>query len=155
MTKPLEVLSEPVFHGYGFVATVLAARSRGRHVLGADLMSARLVDLEPHWILLPNWSPQSPGFYIGVSFLCPCPKCMTNACVTCGHKPEARRLAVNFWPPVDTAGLLGKMFDLPDSYKQAHQRTGDTFETLSLLPSVGFEKIGHWHGTINQGVLTP
>lgn len=108
----------------------------------------KLIDLSPHWIGLSNWASPSK-FYVGVSFLCP--HCPIDAPK---HGPERRRrLAVNFWPPIDPDGLLGRVFDLPNN--GGHARTGDTFETLSLHPSVGFEMIGHWHGWLHDGVCHP
>jgi hypothetical protein len=32
------------------------------------------------------------------------------------------------------------------------QRTGETFETLTLTPSVDCSAWGHWHGFITNGV---
>lgn len=104
----------------------------------------KLTGLKPKWIELNNWASESK-FYVGVSFLCP--HCPADA-------PEhgenrRRRPAVNFWPPIDPDCLLGRIFDLP--HNGGHARTGDTFETLTLTPSVGFESIGHWHGHITNG----
>jgi hypothetical protein len=31
---------------------------------------------------------------------------------------------------------------------------GDTFETLSLFPSINVEDEGHWHGFISNGEVT-
>ena len=57
-----------------------------------------------------------------------------------------------FWPPVDPEGLLGTVFELPDN--KGHRRaSGDTFDTLTLVPSIGFENIGHWHGDITNGEI--
>lgn len=111
----------------------------------------RLTELSPKWVWLPQWSKQSPTFYVGVSFNCPCGPCNASACPTCGHRPDPKRLAVMFWPPIDPECLLGKMFELADN--NGHRRTGDSFETLTLTPSVGFDSIGHWHGCITDGEI--
>lgn len=107
----------------------------------------RLSELSPHWVGLNNWASPSI-FRVGISFLCP----------HCDSKlPEhgetrRRRLAVKFWPPIDPDGLLGKMFDLPN--EGYHRRiSGDTFENLTLEPSIGFDSIGHWHGRITNGEI--
>jgi hypothetical protein len=107
----------------------------------------RLIDLRPKWIEPMQWSDQSPPFYIGVSFLCP--HCDHSDCPTCGHV-RGKRLAVSFWPPIDPQGIEGKITEIP--HDGFHRRvSGDTFETLSLAPSVGLDP--HWHGYITNGVL--
>lgn len=110
----------------------------------------RLSELSPRWIGLQNWASKD-NFYVGISFLCP--HCQPKACPTCGHLPEHKRLAVNFWPPIDPANLMGNLFQIPPN--GGHARTGDTFETITLTPSIGFDSIGHWHGNITNGECVP
>lgn len=108
----------------------------------------RLIDCKPHWVTLANWSVPEP-FYIGVSFLCPhCPVELPE------HGAERRRrLAVAFWPPIDPANWLARMSAEPKP-PGAHQRvSGDTFDTLTIEPSIGFDNIGHWHGRITAGAM--
>lgn len=96
----------------------------------------RLTELKPKWVTLNGWASEYP-FYVGVSFLCP--------------TDRERRLAVHFWPPIDPKGLLGTMFTLP--YNGGHRRTaGETFDTLTLTPSVGLDPF--WHGHISDGAVT-
>ncbi len=96
-----------------------------------------LLDFNPHWIGLNTIA--KIDFYFGVSFDCP-------------HCRE-KRLAVKFWPPIDPDGLLETM--TPISHDGFHQRvSGDTFETLTIAPSIGFEGIGHWHGHITNGEVS-
>jgi hypothetical protein len=117
------------------------------------MTDTRLIDLHPRWVGLPQWAANSP-FYVGVSFDCPCPKCQSGRCKTCGHTPSPKRLAVQFWPPIDPDALLGRIFELPDN--GGHRRAGgESFDTLTFSPSVGFDGIGHWHGHITKGGLTP
>jgi len=105
----------------------------------------RLIDCKPRWITLQNWAVQEP-FYIGVSFLCPhCPESAPEF-----GENRRRRLAVSFWPPIDPANWLSRMNPPPAI---GHKRTGDTFDTLTLEPSVGFDGIGHWHGHIINGEM--
>jgi hypothetical protein len=61
-----------------------------------------------------------------------CPHCRTE------------RLAVWLANPID---------GLPPTDDAIHlwDRTGDTFETLTLSPSVDASKLGHWHGVIENG----
>ena len=110
----------------------------------------KLSELSPKWIELQNWS-SSARYYIGVSFFCP--HCSPDA-------PESgpnrrRRLAVRFYPHVDLDDVA-KTFACPIPFNGEHTRvSGETFDTLTLNPSVGFESIGHWHGNIFNGHCTP
>lgn len=113
----------------------------------------RLTELDPRWIQPSQWSAQSPPYFVGVSFLCPCAKCTAAACPTCGHKPEAKRLAVMFWPHIDPQNAVGQ-FGFVFTDKGEHRRTGDTFDTLTLTPSVGFDSTGHFHGHIANGEVS-
>jgi hypothetical protein len=109
----------------------------------------RLVELKPHWIGLNGWAAPEP-FYIGLSFLCPhCPADLPEHGQT-----RRRRLAVSFWPPIDP-GNWAKRFAVPFvPTSAAHRRiSGETFDTLTLEPSIGFESIGHWHGRITNGAI--
>lgn len=92
----------------------------------------KLTDLDPRWFVLERGGPR-----VGVSFLCP--HC------------RRERLAVAF----HHAGH--ELID--DSYIRAHApqtqhiwaMTGDSFENMSLSPSVDASKSGHWHGFITNG----
>lgn len=92
----------------------------------------RLTELTPRWTVPVRFSVSLPT---GVSFLCPC--CMS------------RRLSVSFINPIDPQGLLSQTNWQPVG--MAWERTGETFETLSLLPSVDYSQSGHWHGHIING----
>ena len=109
----------------------------------------RLSELEPKWIRPLNWADPNP-FYIGVSFMCP--HCSKDAPE---HGPERRRrLAVKFYPPVDPTSAEAKFgFKWPDLGEHRRQ-SGETFDTLTLTPSVGFDSIGHWHGNITNGEMS-
>lgn len=102
----------------------------------------RLTERSPHWMYPANFVEPDPlwkgevtwtPFYTGVSFLCP----------HCGS-----RIGVSFKPPIDPKGYASK-FPLPD--KDWHTRTGETFETLTLTPSLRIE--GHLHCSIVNGNL--
>ncbi len=71
----------------------------------------------------------------GVSFLCP----------KCGD----HRIWVFVDPPFDPGPAVGKPW----------KRTGDTFETLTLTPSIVARRPGQtaecWHGFITNGQATP
>ena len=107
----------------------------------------RLVDRAPHWISLQGWASDDP-FICGVSFLCP--HCPIEKCPTCGTV-KGRRIAVSFWPPIDPAKWLSRIVE-PQHEKYHTRVSGDTFETLTLEPSINIE--GHWHGRIAAGALS-
>lgn len=72
---------------------------------------------------------------MGVSFCCP--HCKTTY------------LGVWFMNPLD-----GGLPAAPDCEPLSRwQRTGDTFDTLSLTPSVDASQDGHWHGWIIHGEI--
>jgi hypothetical protein len=109
----------------------------------------KLIEMKPKWVQPLNWADQAPPFYIGLSFLCP--HCTHAACPTCGQM-RGKRMAVHFWPPVDPQGAMGKLFEWPKPTVRTHERvSGDTFDTLTIEPSIGFEVDGHWHGRITNG----
>lgn len=93
----------------------------------------KLTELEPHWIGI--YGEDSAGNHIakrtklGVTFRCPDAGC-------------DQRLGVLFANPPD---------GLPSLPGRAWQRTGDTFDTLTLTPSVDVSACGHWHGFITNG----
>lgn len=106
-----------------------------------------LIDCKPRWITLVGWSAPEP-FYIGVSFLCPhCPPDAPE------HGPHRRqRLVSLFWPPIDPGNWLPRILTPQNQKTHAHTRvSGETFATLTLTPSIGYESIGHWHGHITNG----
>lgn len=108
----------------------------------------KLIDLAPHWIGLNQWAVTDP-FYIGVSFLCP--HCAPLDLPEHGPK-RGRRLAVSFWPPIDPANWKDRI-NLPPHDKWHTRVSGETFDTLTLAPSVGLDP--HWHGHLTNGVLIP
>ena len=108
----------------------------------------RLADLEPRWIGFGYPLPECPGavWHIGISFLCP--HCRTQ------------RLAVLFEPEIESGGIREK-FSHWDSYKEIkssrfiwNRKGGETFETLTLMPSINAEWAGHWHGHIDNGEVS-
>lgn len=117
---------------------------------------SRLVDWSPHWVNLPQ-AADNVKAYLGISFLCP--HCTHTPCPTWGAQ-RGRRLAFYFWPPIippdqPHVELVRASVDgIP--HENLHQRTsGENFDTLTIFPSVGFEQIGHWHGTIANGECRP
>lgn len=107
----------------------------------------RLADLDPHWVgaggegvysrapdgtLVP--APERHG--VGLSFDCPCGKC-------------GQRCYVDFENPIDGGAPM------PDP-RPRWNRSGDTFETLTLTPSIlrntGKGGCG-WHGFVRSGEI--
>lgn len=112
----------------------------------------RLIELEPRWC---NDYGASDGLKQGITFLCP--HC------------RARRLGVFFdapicgSPPVDIQAIneRRKLSDGTDDHlKEVHvgsvlwHREGDSFENLTLTPSIDASKFGCWHGFITNGEVT-
>jgi hypothetical protein len=93
----------------------------------------KLADLNPKWFT--EHASGRTGY--GVEFDCPCGQ--GAACEWGG------RIHVPFANPLD-GGPPGRW----GSTKW--QRTGETFENLSLTPSI--HAVGHWHGWLTNGVLT-
>ena len=91
----------------------------------------RLVDLNPRWSAA---GVDTHRHGMGITF--DCPHC------------RKRRLHVAFDVPLDR----GEPFNVAGE-KQWH-REGDTFDTLTLTPSIDASASGHWHGFITNGEAT-
>ena len=90
----------------------------------------RLADLDPRWI---GASGEREG--VGIRFECPC---RSESCAWGGL------VGIAFANPLDGGAGV-------DGMGPRWQRTGDTFETLTLSPSIHL--VGHWHGWLRNGVL--
>jgi len=99
----------------------------------------KLTDLNPRWVGLHNWSSESV-YRIGISFDSP---------------TTGRRIAALFAPAIDPDGLAAK-YQWGEFFPQSRKwaRTGDSFETLTLTPSLDFSANGEWHGCITEGRIT-
>ena len=111
----------------------------------------RLVDLNPRWFSEEGRHGQ------GVTFDCP-------------HCAGAIRLAAAFANPLDGGApvplepskLWPTLQPRPDEAPglvtvppgTLWQRTGETFDVLSLVPSVDASNSGHWHGYLTNGAIT-
>jgi len=100
----------------------------------------KLSDLNPRWQI-------DDGRRVGVNFDCP------GAC--CAGKPSAR----DEWDELERNGEMKLIVAVPftvaldgNAYRpDGWNRTGDTFDTLTLSPSI-FPP-GHWHGFIRNGEI--
>jgi hypothetical protein len=103
----------------------------------------RLVDLQPRWVGINRWSSDRP-FHIGVSFLCP-------------HCRQ-QRLAALFDPVIDPTNVAPETTwtstatVFPGCVVWA-RLGGETFESISLAPSIDAGFAGHWHGFITNGEI--
>lgn len=113
----------------------------------------RLLDLEPHWVSAA-WCP--PSAKLGVRYLCPC--CRQIRLANFLKNPICGNDAIDLQRLFEARDC-----DHPDFQKwlaDTHigstlwQRSGDTFETLTLTPSVDASKFGHWHGFITNGEMS-
>ena len=93
-------------------------------------LTLRLIDLEPSWLTTSD----QPGRILGVMFICP--HCInTHVGGFFANPPDGGPPA----PPEHEP-------------KPRWHRTGDTFETLTLTPSIDAK--GHWHGFVTEGLVT-
>lgn len=102
----------------------------------------RLVGLKPRWAMDADIVVGGQIFHsenragMAVSFDCPC---------GCRGTDRETRLCVWFANPIDGG--------LPTDDGKLWNRTGDTFETLTLTPSIDASAFGHWHGFITAGEI--
>ena len=96
----------------------------------------KLTDLNPRWIS-SRWEDAQPNVKFGITFECPhCRK---------------QRLAIFFKPEIGTINSLALWAVPTPSSGNYWTRSGETFETISLMPSVDASVMGHWHGFITNG----
>ena len=99
----------------------------------------KLVDLHPAWFVEKNGRQGQ-----GISFLCP----------DC----KEIYLGVAFKNPIDGGAPMtprqhkNKKGELVWTY--FWERQGNTFENLTLSPSIDASESGHWHGFIRDGNIT-
>jgi hypothetical protein len=109
----------------------------------------KLTELDPRWFDVPGVGTNKDG----LTFLCPCATCRAGVPV---------RLGVQFANPVQ--GGVGVEMSNAEKLRHVHdlrtfdvppgtlwQRTGDTFEVMTLEPSIDASKSGHWHGYLRNG----
>lgn len=116
----------------------------------------KLVDLEPVWIERPF------GRVVGVRFICPKDD-------GAGPHREGHSVCVLFTNPLDGAAAHPDDSTVPGNSKgRRWQRSGTTFDDLSLSPSVdcttseGCDQSEHsqcahthcWHGNVSNGEVT-
>lgn len=109
----------------------------------------KLTELDPRWVgsggegVTQDGKPAPERHGVAISFICPC-----------GTHPrdeeyETDRCVVPFNNPLDGGARV-------DTGAGSYwERTGDTFETLTLAPSI--QRVGgcKWHGQIQNGEIVP
>ena len=106
----------------------------------------RLAGLNPRWFTQGD----SPDL-IGITFDCPC--CAPDGKVISLGTKYRPRIGVLFVEEIDRDGLPNDVHWTRKGVKW--HRTGDTFDTLTLTPSINCESFGHWHGFITNGEAHP
>lgn len=116
----------------------------------------RLIDLHPRWVGAGGYgvfnvaedgtrtpAPERTG--VGLTFDCPCGKCAAER--TGDFEADfSLRVYVGFDRPLDGGP--------PIDAKHHWQRTGETFETLTLRPSILDVSRCGWHGYVTDGEVT-
>lgn len=112
----------------------------------------RLVDLDPRW-----WTHSlEDGGIHGLTFQCP--HCRTVRLGVAFANPIGAGTPKRMRPP--TPGIdheneqVGTCDHADHGSEPIWQRTGETFDALTLTPSVDASHFGHWHGFINNGAIT-
>ena len=99
-----------------------------------------LLDLKPRWVgaggpgITRDGQPVPERHGVGVSFDCPCGQC-------------GIRCYVPFRNPLDGGPCHETRYDL-------WERTGNSFETLTIRPSIRRMDGCGWHGWITAGYVT-
>lgn len=100
-----------------------------------------LTDLEPRWL-------EKDGRRVGLTFFCPC--CLTDR-LTCFFEPTPFRQQVQMMIPIAGKDLGDRVNWVPSKADFAWTKTGDTFDNLTVSPSIDASAAKHWHGFIQGG----
>lgn len=104
----------------------------------------KLTSLNPRWVSYGGHGISKAGgsaiperIGVGITFVCPCGECN-------------RRIFLNFSNPIDGGSAVN------EEAQPIWKRTGDTFENLTLTPSILRTKPRGcgWHGYLTKGELT-
>jgi hypothetical protein len=107
----------------------------------------RLVDLNPKWIR------EQGGKIWGIRYDCPCGKRGLDGGTTPTHPDVIDGVCpMGGWAIVPTKTNFAGAESCDDSKARGWDLTGDSFENVTLAPSI--HHVGHWHGFLTNGVLT-
>lgn len=96
----------------------------------------KLTELDPHWYTVEG----ANGAAVGISF--DCPHCRTQRLGVAFHHKGHEMMEDSV---IHAASPLTKhIWDI----------AGDSFDNLTLSPSVDASAFGHWHGFIKKGEIT-
>lgn len=114
----------------------------------------RLTELDPRWAVFAS---MSPGCKQGLTFLCPHCKAIRLGVFfdqpICGCKPVDLDFYQKSQRDVDSPLHSPELHDVHMGRVLWH-REGDSFENLTLTPSVDASAFGHWHGFITGGEIS-
>jgi hypothetical protein len=100
-----------------------------------------LTDLQPRWITREDGKER-----VGFAFLCPHCQKVWLFCATVGLTIREQMLL--FIEQIKESG--GDV--VPARQHFAWKAGGDSFESLSVTPSINAEASGHWHGFVTSGI---
>lgn len=111
----------------------------------------KLIELEPRWC--SDSHPESADKKQGVTFLCPhcrarrlgvffdTPICSSSPVDIVAFHKERLRVDAHPFDDIHVGGVLW------------HRVSGETFDTLTLTPSIDASAFGCWHGHITNGEI--
>lgn len=102
----------------------------------------RLVDLHPEWVM------NTTGEVYGIAYDCPCGVAGFDSTNGVSYEQCCPRGGREVVP---TKGNFLNLPSCADSLARGWDIAGDSFENVSLSPSV--HAVGHWHGFIRNGMV--
>ena len=107
----------------------------------------RLADLNPKWVRL-----HGSGEIWGIRYDCPCGKRGLDGSDVPTHPDVIANVCeMGGWAMVPTkSNWLGEP-QCADSIARGWDLTGDSFENVTLTPSI--HHVGHWHGFLTNGAM--
>jgi uncharacterized protein DUF6527 len=109
----------------------------------------KLTELSPRWFTIPGRIGP-----VGFTFLCP--HCRNVRLAVAFHPAldggdPVSLSPSNLWPHMRPKDTGENISIVPPGIHW--NRTGDTFETINLTPSLDASNSGHWHGFITNGEI--
>jgi len=105
----------------------------------------KLTGLDPRWL-------EVDGRRVGLTFLCP--HCgQKDERLTCFFEPTTFKQQVILMLPITGRGYGDRIDWVPSKPDFAWSKSGDDFETLTVVPSIDASAAKHWHGFITNGEI--
>lgn len=105
----------------------------------------RLTELDPRWL-------ETEGRKVGITFICPCCRSPETR-LTAFFEPTPFRRQVELMLPISGKERGDRIDWIPSKADFAWARTGETFDSLSITPSIDASKARHWHGHVTNGEI--